>query len=103
LSLKPDETQCRGPLDYADVQYKDFNAPATVFWQANATDARGWAIDEQLGSSLQRLRGFDPVSGRIEYIQTGPGGNAAVQNLVYQWDGLGNITTIIAVRGVCPF
>jgi RHS repeat-associated protein len=74
------------------LRIKDFNAPATVFWQANATDARGRAIDEQLGGSLQRLRGFDPVSGRIEYIQTGPGGSAAVQNLVYQWDGVGNLS-----------
>ena len=73
------------------LRIKDFNAPATVFWQANATDARGRAIDEQLGASLQRVRGFDPVSGRIEYIQTGPGGNAAVQSLVYQWDGVGNL------------
>ena len=73
------------------LRIKDFNAPSTVFWQANATDPRGRAIDEQLGASLQRIRGFDPVSGRLEYIQTGPGGNAAVQNLVYQWDGVGNL------------
>jgi hypothetical protein len=64
----------------------------TAFWQANATDARGRPIDENLGGSLKRLRGFDPVTGRIEYIQTGPGGSAAVQNLSYQWDGVGNLT-----------
>jgi hypothetical protein len=52
------------------LRIKDFNAPATVFWQANATDARGRPIDENLGGSLKRLRGFDPVTGRIEYIQT---------------------------------
>lgn len=73
------------------LRIKDFNAPSTVFWQANATDARGRLIDENLGASLKRIRGFDPVSGRMEYIQTGPGGTAAVQNLAYDWDGVGNL------------
>ena len=37
------------------------------------------------------MRGFDPVSGRLEYLQTGPGGNPTVQNLAYDWDGAGNL------------
>jgi hypothetical protein len=38
-------------------------------------------IAKQLSSGLKRLRGIDPVSGRIEYVQTGPGGNASATSL----------------------
>ncbi len=73
------------------LRVKDFNAPTTVYWQANATDARGLYTDENLGSALQRIQGFDQVTGLPDYIQTGPGGNPTVQNLGYVWDGVGNV------------
>jgi RHS repeat-associated protein len=74
------------------LRVKDFATPTTVYWQANATDARGLYIDETLGSSLQRIQGFDQVTGLPDYIQTGPSGSPTVQNLAYAWDGVGNVT-----------
>jgi RHS repeat-associated protein len=78
------------------LRVKDFNAPATAFWTANATDARGNLIEETLGNGLQTFRGFDQVTGLIDYIQTGSGG--AVQNLSYIWDRVGNLTQRQDVR-----
>jgi len=74
------------------LRAKDFNVPSTVFWQANATDPGGAVIDESLGNGLRTYRGYDLVTGALDFIQTGPGGNAAVQNLSYQWDRVGNLT-----------
>jgi hypothetical protein len=34
------------------LRVKDANAPTTVFWQANATNAAGQVIDDQLGNGL---------------------------------------------------
>jgi RHS repeat-associated protein len=74
------------------LRAKDFNAPATVFWEANATDAQGMVIDEELGANLSSFRGYDPVNGLLDFIQTGPGGSATLQNLDYKWNRVGNVT-----------
>ena len=70
---------------------KDYNAPSTVFWQANAANARGQVTEQVLGNGLKTLKSFDQVSGWIDYIQSGPGGGTAVQNLSYLWDKMGNL------------
>lgn len=70
---------------------KDFNAPTTVFWQANATNARGRTVDESLGNGLGTVSDFDAVTGRMDSIATGPGGTASIQNLAYLWDNAGNL------------
>jgi len=70
---------------------KDYNAPSTVFWQANAANARGQVTEQVLGNGLKTVRSFDQVSGWIDYIQSGPGGGTAVQNLSYLWDKMGNL------------
>jgi RHS repeat-associated protein len=80
------------------LRVKDANAPTTVFWQANATNAAGQVIDDQLGNGLQRVRGRDQVTGRLDYVQTGPGGSATVQNLSYSWNRLGYLTQRTDVR-----
>ncbi len=71
---------------------KDFNATSTVFWQANAADARGQVTDATLSNGLHTVRSLDQVTGWVDYIQSGPGGGAAVQNLSYLWDRAGNLT-----------
>ena len=71
---------------------KDFNAPSTVFWQANSVDANGAVLDESLGNGLQTVRGFDPLTGLTDYVQSGTGGTTNVQDLQYQWDLAGNLT-----------
>ncbi len=74
------------------LRVKDFNAPATVFWQANSADARGQVTDATLGNGLRTVRSLDQVTGWVDYIQSGPGGGAGVQNLSYLWDRAGNLT-----------
>jgi len=74
------------------LRVKDYNAPSTVFWQANAADARGQVTDTTLGNGLRTVRSLDQVTGWVDYLQSGPGGGAAVQNLSYLWDRSGNLT-----------
>ena len=71
---------------------KDYNTPATVFWQVNGADARGQVTDATLGNGLRTVRSLDQVTGWVDYIQSGPGGGAGVQNLSYLWDRAGNMT-----------
>jgi RHS repeat-associated protein len=73
------------------LRVKDCNAPATVFWQANAANARGQVTDATLGNGLRTVRSLDQVTGWVDYIQSGPGGGAGVQNLAYLWDRAGNM------------
>src|SRR6185369_8266178 len=74
------------------LRVKDFNAPTTVFWQANAADAWGNIIDETFGSGVKSVRGFDMAVGVLDYIQSGPGGGTSLQNATYTWDLMGNLT-----------
>lgn len=78
------------------ARVKDFNAPATVFWQVNSADPWGHAIDETLGNGVQSVRGYDLVTGRIDFIQSGASGS--IQNLNYTWDAVGNLTQRQDVR-----
>jgi RHS repeat-associated protein len=70
---------------------KDYNNQSTVFWQAIAQDARGHVIQEQLGNGQQSYLDFDETNGRLNAVQTGPGGGTASQNLSYSWDKVGNL------------
>lgn len=79
-------------LDGLLHKVEDFNAASTVFWQANATDARGAVTDESLGNGVRTIRDLDAVTGLVNAIRSGPGGGASLQNLAYQWDAVGNLT-----------
>ncbi len=70
---------------------RDFNAPASTFWRLGATDAAGRVLDETRGS-LRVVTGSHPVTGDVEYRQAGMGGGAAVQDLAWRWDPVGNMT-----------
>lgn len=77
----------------------DFNAPTTVFWELLSHDERGQPIDEQLGNGARIISGFDPLTGLIEYRQTGttaPWTNR--QNLSFEWDLNGNLQKRIDVN-----
>lgn len=73
------------------LRVKDFNAPTTVFWRANTTDAWGNIIDETLGNGVKTVRGFDMAMGVLDYVQSGVGGGTGLQNLSYTWDLMGNL------------
>lgn len=71
----------------------DANAPATVFWTANAQNARGQITQDTLGNGILRTRAYDAVTGWLSAIQAGPSGNTtALQNTSYLYDLVGNVT-----------
>ncbi len=74
------------------LQVEDAQSPGTVYWRAEASDARGEVVAETLGNGIRSSRDVDPVNGLVQAIRSGPGGTATVQNLQYQWDAAGNLT-----------
>ncbi|MBF8291755.1 MAG: Repeat family protein [Steroidobacteraceae bacterium] len=62
------------------MRIKDANAPATSFWRLNTQDAAGNVIDETLGAAIRIVTGFNPVSGAMDYRQSGVGGGSAIQD-----------------------
>jgi RHS repeat-associated protein len=64
----------------------------TVYWQANATNARGQLIDEQLGNTLRTISGYDRIAGWLDDRTSGPGGGTASQNDEYHWNKVGSLT-----------
>ena len=73
-------------------QISDANASATIFWTANATNARGQLTQETLGNGVVMTRAFDAVTGWIDSLQAGVGGGGALQNQSYLFDQVGNVT-----------
>lgn len=64
-----------------------------MFWAAGAFNARNQLTQETLGNGLVANRVYDAVSGWLRSIQTGPGGGTSVQNLAYEWDKAGNLSS----------
>ena len=71
----------------------DTENPATVYWRAAAADAEGKVLKAMLGNGIGTTRIYDPATGLIRTIQSGVGDSAAVQDLGYAFDSLGNLTT----------
>jgi RHS repeat-associated protein len=71
---------------------KDYNQTWLTFWEAVANNARGQNIEEQNGNGIKTVMGFDEVTARMDYIQSGLWGGTGTQNLAYQWDKVGNLT-----------
>ena len=71
----------------------DTENPATVYWRAAAADAEGKVLEAMLGNGIGTTRTYDPATGLIRTIQSGVGDSAAVQDLGYGFDSLGNLTT----------
>ncbi len=70
----------------------DFNAATTVFWEATAVDARGNVLQEALGNGLDTIRGIDAVTGRLDYVLAGPGGDGTRQDMEFSWNKVGSLT-----------
>ena len=73
------------------VRIKDANAPASSYWRLNAQDAAGNILDETLGAAIRVVSGFNPVSGVMDYRQTGVTSGNAIQDLAYSWDANDNL------------
>jgi RHS repeat-associated protein len=70
----------------------EVNGP--VLWSASLLDARGNAMSEALGNGAWVQNGYDALTGLPLTRQTGTGGQSTnVQNLSYQWDAAGNLTS----------
>jgi hypothetical protein len=70
----------------------DSNAATTVFWEATAVDARGNVLQEALGNGLDTIRGFDAVTGRVDYVLAGPGGDGSREDMEFSWNKVGSLT-----------
>jgi RHS repeat-associated protein len=81
------------------TQVRDFNVPATVWWQLNTVDERGNPIDEQLANGVHVLANYDGLTGHLNWRTSGTAaGYSNQQNLSYQWDKNENLTDRIDVN-----
>lgn len=70
----------------------DANAPSTVFWTANSSNAWGQITQEILGNGITTTRVFDAVTSWLSSIQSGPSANTTqIQNLTFAYDLVGNV------------
>jgi len=63
-------------------------SPNVTLKTVNAADAYGNTTDESYGNGHTTLRGFDPVTGWLETIDTSSGGNV-LQDNTYEWQSNG--------------
>lgn len=68
---------------------RDFNTPATIYWEQLATNAAGQSLDEQYGNGFHSYSTYDAITGLLGARTAGS--TAQVQNLTYQWDKTGNV------------
>ena len=64
-----------------------------MYWRAAAVNAEGQVAEAALGNGIGTTRTYDPATGLIRTIQSGIGDSAAVQDLGYAFDSLGNLTS----------
>jgi RHS repeat-associated protein len=75
------------------VRIGDAATAGAWLWTLNAVDAGGRALDESLGSAVRVFSGFAPVGGELEYRQAVTGTGARRQDLTYDWDAAGNLSS----------
>jgi len=73
------------------IEVRD-NATNALYWQANAMDGAGHLTQQTYGNGVVTLQTFDPATGRV-LGQSATAGAAAVQNMNYTYDSLGNLQT----------
>jgi len=64
-----------------------------LYWQLDAVNARGQTTQYTLGNGLTTVNSYDDDTGRIKGITTGAGTSSNIQNLNYNFDTLGNLTS----------
>jgi RHS repeat-associated protein len=69
------------------------DATGAAYWTATQMDAEGRLTLQAFGNGVQTVQGFDANTGRLTSIRSDTTSNgAAIQNLAYGWDPLGNLT-----------
>ncbi len=54
---------------------------------------RASVLDETLGTAVRVISGFSPLTGNLEYRQSGKDGGNAIQDLAYDWEAAGNLAS----------
>ena len=67
------------------------NTGNALYWQANNFDAEGHLLQQTYGNNVVTQQTWNTANGRLTGILAGVGNG--VQNLTYQYDSLGNITS----------
>ncbi|MES2353056.1 MAG: RHS repeat-associated core domain-containing protein [Pseudomonadota bacterium] len=67
------------------------NATNALYWQANTFDAEGHLLQQTYGNNIVTQQTFETTTGRLKQILAGAGN--VVQNLAYQYDNGGNLTS----------
>ena len=75
-----------------DKDLKDNSGVARRHWQANAIDAFGNVTQDKLGAYISRSHTFDTNTGLIKTINASAAGQGTLQNWLYNWDNLGNLS-----------
>lgn len=68
------------------------DSPNIVVWKADSMDPAGQVTQDTLGNGIITTRAFDAVTHFLTSVQSGVGGGAAVQNMSFLYDGVGNVT-----------
>ena len=71
------------------------DAPSSVYWKAEVMDAEGHLTQQTTGNLITTLNTFDPQTGSLKTTKAGASGSGtyAVQNVSYNYDTLGNLTS----------
>ncbi len=72
-------------------QVRNAATPSEVFYTLNEQNGSGAARRATLGNGLVEQYGYQPTTGLLASIKTGPNGSATLQNLEYEWDLAGNL------------
>jgi RHS repeat-associated protein len=68
------------------------DTPNVTVWQANTMNPTGQITQETLGNGIVTNRTYDAVTHWLGAAQSGVGGGAAVKNLGFLYDEMGNVT-----------
>jgi RHS repeat-associated protein len=75
------------------TRIRSAEAGGAAYWTLNAQDAAGSVLDETLGAAVRVISGFSPLTGNLEYRQSGKDGGNALQDLAYDWEAAGNLAS----------
>ena len=90
-------------MGYVDKTYRRSDGVDTLVWQGLAIDAEGRDTKQRIGTSALVVHGYNASTGRLESIVSGAASGGAVdgtlQNDVYQYDVLGNLSYRAQLNG----
>ena len=90
-------------MGYVDKTYRRSDGVDTLVWQGLAIDAEGRDTKQRIGTSAMVVHGYNASTGRLESIVSGAASGGAadgtLQNDVYQYDVLGNLSYRAQLNG----